>query len=172
MLILRHLDIQKPLLKYFLGHPSPYVILIRLTSSNSYDVSPTKISWHHPSLTISPSSEMSPPILTSSGVVPLLLPYPSLSHSVVYMNPFIPPPCQNSTLTEKKKRNRTFIDPVSEVLLRKGCPLVCLGFLWWYLPFLTILIFCNSCKCSEYKIFILIFKMQSMYLPDDTSLKL
>ena len=53
-------------------------------------------------------------------LVPLLFPYPS--HSVVYMsqymNPFLPP-CQTANLVEKKKRNRTFIDPVTEVRERR-----------------------------------------------------
>ena len=73
-------------------------------------------SWHHPSLT--PVSGPTAPLMSAPGgpMVPLLLPacsYPSLSHSLVYMNPFMPP-CQ-SALAEKKKRNRTFIDPVTEV---------------------------------------------------------
>ena len=87
------------------------------------------------------SSGLTPP----SSMVPLLLPYPSLPHSVIYMSqvllqlkivswlfspicfwngalasncttqPFLPS-CPNAqALAEKKKRNRTFIDPVSEV---------------------------------------------------------
>ena len=76
-------------------------------------------SWHHPSLTLAPARVPDiAPMMSSPGgsVVPLLLPacsYPSLSHSLVYMNPFMSP-CP-STLAEKKKRNRTFIDPVTEV---------------------------------------------------------
>ena len=75
-------------------------------------------SWHQPSL--APASSAPAPLMSGPGsVVPLLLPacsYPSLSHPLVYMNPFMPP-CQ-SALAEKKKRNRTFIDPVSEVGFR------------------------------------------------------
>ena len=72
-------------------------------------------SWHHPTLTLAPT-DLPPaaPVLSTSSVVPLLLPYHPLSHSLVYMNPFLPSPC-HSSLMEKKKRNRTFIDPVSEV---------------------------------------------------------
>ena len=93
---------------------SPFLPL-PLDRSRSEDVKPPKYSWHHPSISISAPPEVAPPLLTSSSVVPLLLPYPSLSHSVVYMNPFIPSPCQSS-VAEKKKRNRTFIDPVTEVI--------------------------------------------------------
>ena len=74
-------------------------------------------SWHHPSLTPVSGPHQAPLMSAPGGpVVPLLLPacsYPSLSHSLVYMNPFMSP-CQ-SALAEKKKRNRTFIDPVTEV---------------------------------------------------------
>ena len=76
-------------------------------------------SWHHPTLTLAQARlpDIAPMMSAPGGsVVPLLLPacsYPSLSHSLVYMNPFMSP-CQ-SALTEKKKRNRTFIDPVTEV---------------------------------------------------------
>ena len=71
--------------------------------------------WHHPPT----SGSTLPEGMPNSSLVPLLLPYPSLSHSVIYMsqymNPFMPS-CTGSTLAEKKKRNRTFIDPVSEVI--------------------------------------------------------
>ena len=56
------------------------------------------------------------PLLASSPLVPLLFPYPSPSHSVIYMNPFLHP-CQATSAIEKKKRNRTFIDPVTEVCM-------------------------------------------------------
>ena len=50
------------------------------------------------------------------GLVPLVLPYPSLQHSVIYMSQLINPLLnQYSAILEKKKRNRTFIDPVTEV---------------------------------------------------------
>ena len=84
-------------------------------SSSSQAIVP-KYPWHHPA---SSSSTMSD-VIPNPSLVPLLLPYPSLSHSVIYMsqymNPFLPP-CTQPSLAEKKKRNRTFIDPVSEVNL-------------------------------------------------------
>ena len=55
-----------------------------------------------------------PPLLASSPLVPLVFPYHSAPHSVIYMNPFLHP-CQATSVIEKKKRNRTFIDPVTEV---------------------------------------------------------
>ena len=74
-----------------------------------------KYPWHHPPTSTSGISDMIP----NPSLVPLLMPYPSLSHSVIYMsqymNPFMPT-CSGSSLAEKKKRNRTFIDPVSEVM--------------------------------------------------------
>ena len=82
-------------------------------SSSSQAIVP-QYPWHHPA---SSSATMSD-IIPNPSLVPLLLPYPSLSHSVIYMsqymNPFLPP-CTGPSLAEKKKRNRTFIDPVSEV---------------------------------------------------------
>ena len=79
-----------------------------------------KYPWHHPPHAATPGSAMAN-VLPNPSLVPLLLPYPSLSHSVIYMsqymNPFMPT-CSGSTLAEKKKRNRTFIDPVSEVRYR------------------------------------------------------
>ena len=58
------------------------------------------------------------PLDVPPPLVPLLFPYPSMPHSVVYMSQYMNPflhPCQTASITEKKKRNRTFIDPVSEV---------------------------------------------------------
>ena len=80
------------------------------TSYDTAEVAAPKYSWHSPAMSLAPDT----PIINNSSVVPLLLPYHPLSHSVVYMNPFIPSSCQ-TTMIEKKKRNRTFIDPVSEV---------------------------------------------------------
>ena len=95
--------------------PSPEEAPLPLVSEYKAPV----FSWHHPTLTLAPARVPdSAPLMSSPGgpVVPLLLPacsYPSLSHSLVYMNPFMPP-CQ-SAMADKKKRNRTFIDPVTEV---------------------------------------------------------
>ncbi|XP_066600824.1 homeobox protein dve-1 [Prorops nasuta] len=48
-----------------------------------------------------------------------LVPSPMFGHGIVYMSPYLPPRggtgCPTSMLDERRKRNRTFIDPVTEV---------------------------------------------------------
>jgi hypothetical protein len=56
-------------------------------------------------------------------VVPLLVPYPSPAYLLqsypapTYLSHYLAgQPCATASLAEKKKRNRTFIDPVTEVI--------------------------------------------------------
>ncbi|XP_015438504.1 PREDICTED: uncharacterized protein LOC107193549 [Dufourea novaeangliae] len=48
-----------------------------------------------------------------------LVPSPMFGHGIMYMSPYLPPRgpagCSTSMLDERRKRNRTFIDPVTEV---------------------------------------------------------
>lgn len=48
-----------------------------------------------------------------------LVPSPMFGHGIMYMSPYLPPRgqpgCPTSMLDERRKRNRTFIDPVTEV---------------------------------------------------------
>ncbi|XP_043270180.1 homeobox protein dve-1 [Venturia canescens] len=48
-----------------------------------------------------------------------LVPSPIFGHGIMYMSPYLPPRgppgCPTSMLDERRKRNRTFIDPVTEV---------------------------------------------------------
>ena len=48
-----------------------------------------------------------------------IVPSPMFGHGIMYMSPYLPPRgppgCPTSILDERRKRNRTFIDPVTEV---------------------------------------------------------